>query len=393
MKRIGLFIFSSIGFLLILQQCSISFPNLEAEKLPSPEYPDLKQYFDAAYVAQESFEDKGGSTPIANRKPVRMIKDIIGDKDLIWAGKEVPSPMWPTPPVFYVDENTGGAKPTGYIFLHNVTDTYWESKLFTAIPQPYDVYVVLRDVEAVNFEAYFSRAFGLKEFGDRLQLILVSGNANKQILMDAPTKLPFNKISIVRLRYDGANTKVWLNNVQVPPNTVDVGDIKINLIAYGTNSHVAQHDFFGMWAKFGTLTPAEHEIVYKTLADFYNPGNFPTKPLADKIKAVWDRNTKSWSAQYTYVGENPEDLTKTEFQWGYQDLSKDLDTSTLFPGDKAKGKTLVRSDFPGEIPLPGQANVSQQKGVRVFVIVKVYDNKGNSWRHLVRSGFTVDNEP
>ena len=345
-----------------------------------PEYPELKQYFDAAYVAPVGFEDKGKATAASNGKPVRVIKDIIGDKDLIWAGKEVPSPMWPTPPVYYAEGKTG------YILVHNVSDTYWHSAQFTAASQPYDLYVVLRDVEAVNYEGYFARSLGLRNRGDRLELSLSGPNtpSTSSVDMSTPTILEFNKITIVRIRFDGANTKLYLNNTIVAPGAVNIGNGKINQMVYGTNSHAAQHDFFGMWAKFGTLSDAEHATIYQTLSDFYKPGIYPEDPLANKIRAVWNNSTKSWDAQYEYVGgTNAQDVAKTTYQWGYHDLKDDLDLSNIIVG--ATQKSLKRSDYPALFTSPGQSKI------KVFVSVKVFGQDGKSWNHMVRSGPILDN--
>lgn len=367
-----------LSFLLI-GSCSKSSDGDPAPDV-IPQYPDMKQYFDAGYVAPVGFEDIGKATTVVDGKPVRVIKDIIGDKDLTWAGKDVPSPMWPTPPVYHLE----GA--TGYILVHNVSDTFWESVPFTAIAQPYDLYVVLRDVEAVNYEGYFARSLGLRNRGDRLELSISGPNtpSTTSVDMNTPTILEFNKISIVRIRFDGANTKLYINNVVVAPGAVNIGAGKINQLVYGTNSHAAQHDFFGMWVKFGTISDSDHSKIYQALADFYKPGIFPAEPLANNIKAVWNNTTKAWEAQYTYEGgTNLEDITKTTYQWGYWTQGIDLDTSDIIVG--ATSKTLIRSSYPAIFPEPGQGKV------KVFVRVTVFGKDGKSWNHLVRSAFTLDN--
>lgn len=345
-----------------------------------PQYPDLKQYFDAGYVAPVGFEDLGKATATADGKPVRVFKDIIGDKDLLWAGKDVPSPMWPTPPVYHAEGTTG------YILVHNVTNTFWESPQFTAISQPYDLYVVLRDLEAVNYEGYFARSLGLRNRGDKLELSISGPNSptTTSVDMSAPTILEFNKISVVRIRFDGANTKLYINNVVVAPGAVNIGAGKINQLVYGTNSHAAQHDFFGMWVKFGTISDGDHTKIYQALSDFYKPATFPADPLAKNIKAVWNNTTKAWGAQYEYEGgANLEDITKTTYQWGYHILANDLDTSDIIAG--ATSKTLTRASYSAIFTQPGQGKV------RVFVRVTVYGKDGKSWNHLVRSAFTLDN--
>jgi hypothetical protein len=366
----------------LLVACSlfVSFQNCKDEAPPdtTPAGTELNSLFDAAYLASQGNEDLAMTQPIADGKPARVIKDLIGTKHLLYDGPEVPSPMWLTPPVFHNDEMGG------YIFLHNISPTKWASKDFEAIPQPYDVYVVLRDVEAVNYEGYFAVGIGFRNRGDKLEIkIDDKSGVTTSVDFAAPTILEFNKISIVRLRFDGANSRAWINNVPVPPGTVNVGNGAIPRLGYGSNSHTAQHDFFGMWVKFGTLSDADHEFVYEELSKKYDPGKFPNKPFANKIKAVW--NGTGWTAQYEYVSPNgiAEDTGKTEFQWYYHSLADDLNLTTSFVGANAKKKTLVRSDYASIFP-------SREKA-RVFVSVKVYDVQGNSWNHFVRSSFTLDN--
>jgi hypothetical protein len=335
---------------------------------------DLSAYFDAIYLAQSGFEDFAKTKSITDGVPARVIKDLKGNKDLIYGGPESPSPIWTTPPVFHQDE-TGG-----YIMLPNVLNTVWRSKQFAAIPQPFDVYVVLRDLEAVTYEGYFAVWFGLRNRGDHLAI-----GTNLEGNFDAPVVLDYNKRTIVRIRFDGIHSRLWLNNVAVPPGEVGAGNAGIEELGYGTNSHVAQHDFFGMWVKFGTLTEAEHSQIYTKLEQQYHAGQYPDQPLASHIRADW--NGTGWTANYDYVSKTglPEDKTRTEYQWFYRDPALDLSLATFLPGANAKKKILLRSDYPTELPGP-----HDETGRFVFAGVKVYDTAGNSWR-LLRSPFTHDN--
>lgn len=335
---------------------------------------DLDSLFDAAYVAGNGYEDFAKTKRISDGKPARVIEDIIGDKDIKYGGEESPSAMWPTPPVYHSDE------AGGYIMLPNILNTRWASSEFQEIPQPYDVYVVLRDLEAVPYEGYFAVGFGLRNRGDHLAI-----NRDEEGNFPAPTLLEFNKTTIVRIRYDGANSRMWLNNKEVPGGPVNVGKLGIRSLGYGTNSHVAQHDFYGMWVKFGTLTAAEHEVVYEQLSEIYKPGEYPNKPFANNIKAEW--NGAGWIAKYEYVNPLgiPEDVTRTEYQWYLFKNGTDLNETAALLGNKAKNKVFVRNDFASDFPGP-----HNNAGNFIMVSVKVYDTEGNSWRFL-RSQFTLDN--
>ncbi len=415
MKKYVFSIIGAVFFLLVVEQCSKSDP---APVSLVAQYPDLKKYFDAGYVAAVGFEDLAGTIPASDGKPVRVIKDIIGDKNMSWLGKDVPSPMWKTPPTYHVEERAG-APSIGYILVHNVTDTKWQTKEFTPVAMPYDLYLVLRDTECVNYEGYFAAGLGLRNRGDRLEIKIDDFKGGQcqttSLNMAKPTIFAYNKIAIVRMRYDGAKTKLFVNNVEIPVDDSQPSNScneyrpftneMIKLFGYGTISHAAQHDFFGIWLKFGTISAADHTAIYQALADFYKPNNFPEKPFANNIKAVWNNTTKAWGVQYDYVGANPEDKSKTEYQWGYhlqgntsiQPASgEDLDNSSFFDGPDGKSSTLVRSKFSSIFANSAVGPKYSELGknfVRVFVSVKVYDNKGNSWNHLTRSSFAGDNTP
>lgn len=357
---------------------------------PTPLPPEINELFDVAYVASESFEDKAMTTAIGHQKPVRAIKDLIGTRHIIYDGPEKPSDLFPTPPVYYNYDYENG----GYIMVPNVIPARWLTNgTFTAVPQPYDVYVVLRDLEAIKYEGYFAVGIGMRNKSDHLELKIDNAETGqtKQVDFAQDAGVPkWNKMSIIRIRYEGANSKVWINNQQLP-GTVDVGNGPINRLGYGTNSHAAQHDFFGMWIKFGTLTDAEHEFVYKTLEEQYEPDTYPDRPFANNIRAVWNNTAKAWTAQYEYISPNgvAEDKTKTEYQWYVHDLSVDLNFTHPVAG--ANKATFVRADYPAEFPLAGEGSPSTGKGARVYVTVKVFDTEGKSWDHFLRSQYTVDN--
>lgn len=336
----------------------------------------LDSLFDAIFLASEGYEDFAKTISVKDGKPVRVIKDMVGDKDLIYGGPESASDIWTTPPQFH-DDDAGG-----YITLPNVKDILWGSQKFEKRPQPFDVYVVLRDLEAVNYEGYFAVGFGLRNRGDFLAI-----NTSEEGNLDKPVLIEFNKITIVRIRFDGNNSKLWLNNKLVAPGSVNAGKGGIDQLGYGTNSHAAHHDFYGMWVKFGTLTDADHKFIYETLATQYNPGVYPDKPLANHIRAEW--NGTGWTATYEYISSTgkAEDTNRTEYQWCYWDPKIDLSNAHFLPGAKAKKKSLVRSDFLTELPGP-----HNEQGRAVFVMVKVYDEDGNSWKYL-RSPFMADNIP
>jgi hypothetical protein len=393
MKRLVVLFVPSVLLLYVSQNCSKkSDPGPAAVAT----YPDIKKYFDAGYVASVGFQDKDTATAIADGKPALVIKDIIGKRHWYWAGPSgALSPMWSTSPLYHSESKADAkAKGYGYVLVPNTLNTVWQSNVFAAMPQPYDIYVVLRDFECVQYEAYFAPGIGIRNRGDHLGMGLDDQSGTTQQLdftvTNPPTLVDFDKITIMRIRVDGANTMLWLNNVVVAPGAVDIGTGAIKVLGYGTPSHAAQHDFFSMWVKFGTISSADHATIYQTLSDFYKPGTYPDYPLATAIRAAWNNGStaasKGWTATYTYQGANPQDTTKTTYQWGYYDQTTgDVGTASFLTGDNSTKKSLLRSDYP--------TIFATLNRMWVFVIVKVFDSKGNTWSHLVRSPMTFDNIP
>ncbi len=375
----------SLAFLGSFQNCSSSQSDVVPVVPPNTQ---LNSLFDAVYLASQGFQDRAKIQQVANDKEVLVISDLKGDKELTFTtGRSnasfVPSPLWPTAPKYYTDD------AGGYILVPNVSETYWTSKSFAEIPQPYDAYVVLRDFQAVANEGYFAVGLGLRNRNDRLELSMNALKRTTAINMNAPTVFEFNKRSIVRIRIDGANSALWINNVQVTPKAVNVGTDALSVLGYGTNSHAAQHDFYGMWVKFGTLNSNEHQFIYDELVKQYKPATFPDKPFADKVKINGNAaaSPREWSVTYDFVAPAgaSEDKTKTQYQWGYVSTSVDLNMANYFSGPNGNKPTLKRADFPAEFPSPGGNKTY------IFVVVKAFDTNGNSWDHVVRSILIPDN--
>ncbi len=352
--------------------------------------PKIESYFDAAYVASTGFEDFNKTIAVSDGKPVRVFKDLIGDKDLIWSkqvgvnGDDVPGPLWPTPPT-YSKDGMGGS-----VLVQNISPNQWLSKDFAAVPQPYDVYIVLRENQGVRYEGYFQVGYGLRDRGSFLELAMnaSTGGGSTLVNMSPPTIFEPYKLAIVRLRIDGAKSKLWINDVMIPPGEVNLGNAQLTRLGYGTPSHADQHDFYGMWVKFGTLSDADHKNIYEQLTSIYTPNSFPEFPIANKIRMDWN-NAGGWNASYTYYSPTgvAEDKSKTEYKWGYHTLGKDLNTVTYLQGKSATTATLLRSDFPTEIPAPHDGKTTE-----IFVAVKVYDVNGKSWTRFLRSEFLQDNK-
>ncbi|MEO1054885.1 MAG: hypothetical protein AAFX87_29900 [Bacteroidota bacterium] len=331
-------------------------------------HPDLKTMFDVLYLPGEGFQDLAGTIPITDGKSIRYFQDAIGTKDMVYNGNPTPTRIG-EPPHFYGDEG-------GYVFLPNVNNIHWETPgQFAAIPQPFDVYYVFRDLQGLGGENYVKngKAFNLRDKKTHMAIGLGTGS---QTVGFAPGSglLEENKISIIRIRFDGANSMMWVNNEQIP-GMVDIGSGNIREMALGTANNCSHSDFFFAAAKFGTFTETEHQTVYNELARLYPPGEYPMKPFANDVTVDFDNNT--WTVGYDYVNRlgYAEDSARAEVIWyeAGSGSSPDLKNQNVIDG--ATGRTLNRLDYPNVFPGPPS---------RVWLrpSIKVWDVHGNTWRHL-----------
>jgi len=157
----------------------------------------------------------------------------------------------------------------------------------------------------------------------------------------------------------------------------------MQVIGYGTSSHVAHHDFFGFWIKFGLMTKSEDEFVYNSLTEGFEISKFPPYPIADNIDVDWDNTNKSWTVKYDYINPDTTALEiGTEYQWYIRKGGFNSSLEEVFPlaGPNGQNKTLKRADFPNDIlaPYPSLSHV--------YCGVKVQ----GSWREL-HGPYIVDN--
>lgn len=329
---------------------------------------DLSSLFDVMYLPAEGYEDLEATVPISNDTSLRYFKDAIGDKDMIYNGNPTPTRIG-EPPHYFSDEG-------GYVFLPNVNNIHWETPgEFQEIPQPFDVYYVYRDLQGIGGENYVkgSNTFNIRDKKDHLAIGLGVGDKTKGFEPGTGI-LEENKISILRIRFDGPNSKLWVNNKQIP-GTVNIGNDGIKEMAMGTGNNCSHSDFFFAAAKFGTLTDAEHELVYKTLATRYPPGEFPMKPFANEVTVAFENGV--WTVDYEYINrlEFEEDIEKAEFIWYHAGDGPARDLSNQLVIEGATGRTLNRLDHPEIFSNP-------PSNVWIRPAVKVYDTEGNSWRFL-----------
>lgn len=327
---------------------------------------DLESLLDVVYLPSSGFEDLNKTIPIANDRPIRVFVDEIGDKDLEYDGNPTPTRIG-EPPHFYSDEG-------GYVFFPNVNNIHWETPgNFEEIPQPFDVYYVFRDLQGLPGESFVN---GGSTFNLRNRVTNMSIGLNiTPVEFPEGTALPeYNKISIFRIRFDGGNSKLWINNVQIN-GEVNVGGDGITELAMGAINNANQCDFFFAGAKFGTLSPEEHTFIYNKLSEFYPPGVYPDKPLADSVYVSYENDI--FTANYNYVNtlDIEEDTDRTEYLWLHagNESFPTLKDQKVISG--ANGKTMNRLDYPDIFPSP-------PSGVWTKALVKVWDEDGNTWRFL-----------
>lgn len=328
----------------------------------------IKQFFDVMYLPSEGFEDPEGTIAITDGKSIRYFKDVVGDRDMVYNGNPTPTRIL-EPPHYFEEEG-------GYVFLPNVNNIHWETPgAFEEVPQPFDVYYVYRDLQGIGGENYVkgSNTFNLRDKRDHLAIGLGVGDRTVEFPENSGI-LEENQISIIRIRFDGPDSKMWINDNQIP-GTVDIGEGGITDMAMGTGNNCSHSDFFFAAAKFGTLNENEHAQVYEALAEVYPPGEFPMKPFANEVDVDFEGDT--WTVNYEYVNRLgfDEDVSKVEVIWYHagNESARDLKNQLVIEG--ATGLTLNRLDHPDIFPNPPS---------RVWIrpSVKVYDSEGNTWRHL-----------
>ncbi|MEQ8361810.1 MAG: hypothetical protein RH948_03020 [Cyclobacteriaceae bacterium] len=369
MKKIVLVTLMSLPLGLILLTCkSDSDPEIVAS---------LDSLFNHSYSALKTFSDDNGTIPRVNNQPVLFWEDLSGDQDLLYIGDRNPT-RYGQPPSFF---DTDG----GYVFIPNVQFQQWSTKLPSVTAQPIEIYLVIRDLNAPQNEGYLG-SFRAPSFRDKADHLRMSIQADDGDFQPGTPVLTHNKITIMKLRYDGANSMAWMNGERIP-GTVNVGNKGVENLVIGTANNNAHCDIFFMGVKFGSLTSAEDNFIYEELSKLYPPNTYPNKPLADDIKATWNNTDKSWSADYTYVSTEgiAEDTNATEYMWltGGNGPIYDLQNQIIIAG--ANSKVLKRSDYPSVFS-------GTPSGVWFKAIVKVHDANGNSWRFL-DSDWAVDNIP
>jgi len=379
MKKIAVQIIGSIAFMLLFSftSCKKGDPVAPADL----GLDDIKEVFDLQWLPVESFGDLDGNIAIEDGMPVWLITDGIGKIDIPYTGEPVPSVRFKTPPIFKKGKNG----EHDYIFFPNARAQYYGDNSVplkedgSTIEQPFTVYAVVRRLQAINNEAYWNRGMIFRNRNDNHYQLGVAS------FVDFPVGsgiLEANKISIVKVVYDGPNSKIWINNEPYADGaSVDVGSKGLQILGYGTIAHIAHHDLFGFWMKHGLLTDSENKFIYETLSEIYSPDEFPQYPIADNLDIIWDNSNKSWTIDYDYI--NP-DTTVTEantkYQWYVRVDGESLEQVYPLAGPNAQKKTLLRSDFPIDLPAPYPSNAQIYCGVQV----------DGTWREL-HSPYEKDN--
>jgi hypothetical protein len=335
---------------------------------------DVSAWFDLQWTAANSTSDLAGIVQIQDGAPVRRFFDGIHDAidhDIRHHDGPPHSIRYPDPPTFHAGDG-------GYVWFPNVKNTTYGVNNVPAMLPPFEVYAVLRDLQGVPYEGYFANWIGLRDRGNTLEMNGAEFPPNSGVLVK-------NKITIVRMRIDGADSRLWLNGAPYAGGAaVTIPFLALTGIGYGTVSHGANHDFFGFWVKInGLLSEAEHAEIYARLSARYPPGEFPNAPLADNLRVMM-HTYGTWSCDYDYVNRLGLPEGATSYQWyiaggtdspgPYDDMLSD---AYPLPGVNARNKTLRRSDYAALLTTSGGA----QAGL-VYCGITVRDSAGNAWREL-----------
>lgn len=335
--------------------------------------------FDAVHYAMTSTK-YNSAAKTTNGDSVGVIKDKIGTADLIYSGLA-------TPAVGLATLGTPTIVPYGpyliddkFMAADNRPGTSFTTESFTAIPAPYEVWLISRRLPGQPFEAKLQGAPCSEYLGD-------TGSGIRCIFnnVDIPGAAwqPAYELICERMVITGTYVSYYVNGTLVGTNSdLTAGgangssDVIGNttktahsLIPY-TNS--ADFDFGAKYFKIGIFSDATAAAIYASLATKWNLGSTPNKPLLTNMR--WVKSGTSYTPEiavlHTPPGVTLAAQSTWDYQWFWKDLQTNYDTQTQF----STSYVVNAGDFP--------ANDGSHTDVCIKFRVRAKDTSGNTWRYL-----------
>lgn len=357
-------------------------------------------YFTHKYLADNAYVYGDDTTLATNGQFVSKVKDLIGTKDWAYSGNAAVALTTGRPTYF----KPVADKP-GYVYFDNALNQSlrvpYESRYNPAITTPKEHwFVLLRPCRAAQYEAYMNTYQGgyIADAGSN-NIRLHNDNADTKSI-DGSATIPMLSKSIVRLKANGSQSEVYINNVRVNgPLTGGYFDDGHNAtwsqIGIGADSHNADWDWFASYVKTdGILTEDQATTVYNALAARHDVGATPDKPYASDITVT--RVGHNYSVSYTYNSPNgvPENTAAAEFEFiyaGRSNSSADIPNSYIVTAlNNVSPVNRVDYGIGNSLGNP-ELFYSVAPYAWFRLRVKVYDTNGDSWR-FQSSAWKFDNE-
>ncbi|MGV3505100.1 MAG: hypothetical protein ACO1O1_15430 [Adhaeribacter sp.] len=363
------------------------------------EYP-VQGFNDALHFNHKYLADKSQAyqlnTPIQHNQRAGRINDQIGTAHLQYSGDNV-APMPDSHPKYF----RTAAEKEGYIFFDNVANEKFTT--ISPLSQPMtgkrELWLVMRrPAIAANFEAYLNDDKA-GYFSDRgYGKTGLSNDGADAISANENVPIPFLTKTLVRIKFDGNNSEIFINNQRVQGPLAggyfSEGNNSqwLNLVI-GASTNNAYWDWYASYYKRGNFAPSMAQEVYTALAERHQIGSLPPLPYASNIKIV--RTGDNYSVDYTFNSPlpYPEDKTKTEYQFIYGERGPGPNIfGAYYIPQLANQKVINRLDYAVGNTKGNPELFSSINNYAWFrIIVKVYDTEGNSWR-FQSAQWRMDNE-
>lgn len=362
-----------------------------------PNFTVLASIFDnmAAIEPSRVWQDVDGTIPVTHGSVVKAIDDIKGGAKVKWNSNDFVRKSYFLPKYGSMKDLQRGIylHPAGdrpYLFIPNILDFVFD-KAITPHASPNTLVFVYRNKRAVFDENLTpASAINYKQQGNGL---IASGNNGgggfvEVIGSNHPAEDVWTAVYIVD---NGASSRLYYNNV-ANGNAFTLVAGTIDLLGFGTTSHVLECDLAFIGEYKGAMSSGDRITVQSQLASIYAIGQKPTRPFAENI-SVGFNGIDTFTASYTYNDGGtgiPEDTSLRVVEFFCLDTSTSPDGYTGLDNIKViwghNALTLVRKDFPSYFFSPGTGNI--QVGVRI----KAYGIGGVHWDGIpLRSNTISDN--
>lgn len=295
--------------------------------------PKELEFFDHLYYAGRSIKYNSSDFAVVN-DPVGIVKDLTGNKDLIYNG--LPAPILTGVPPLLLG---GGA----FISFENRPETYYLTGTYPGQAPPFEMHHMMVKFPGQAYEGRFSGG-GNRDYEGNVDGLVRIQNSSYGVLNPASAiqeyKLAHQRI-VVKEVSGVRQAKYYLNNV-LTDTLILQGDDQLPLpyekVVNGLGVNTNSDDFrFGMLGvHFGELTDSEFTSLYNEVAIKWNNAGFPINDWTVDIALTqlsWSHvgNTIVPSFNINNIGGKPLlPIEEWDYKWHYLDISVGLGTQPEF---------------------------------------------------------------